>query len=93
MKDRHTRVGIGLSLVTPLVFIFFSKNPYQAMVFSQVLLGIQLPVTIFTQLRLTSSGKVMKAFKNSVSENVLLWGIAVVMTVLNLALFAGFIFH
>lgn len=93
LKDRHTRIGIGISLFIPLAFILLTKDPYRSMVFSQVLLGIQLPITIFTLLRLTSSRKVMKDFRNSPVENAVLWSIAAAMTVLNLVLFANWILH
>jgi len=51
-----------------------------------MLLSVQLPVTIVCQILLTSSRKVMGRFANSVLDNALLWGIALVVTALNLIL-------
>jgi manganese transport protein len=91
IKDSHTRIGVGLTLILPVFLVFFSKDPYQAMVLSQVLLGVQLPVTIFTQIRLTSSAKVMKAFRNNRTETALLLLIGFFITGLNIALFFSYL--
>ena len=49
-------------------------------------LSIQLPVTVFTQVYLTSSEKVMGKFRNSTYTKYLLYTIGVIVTVLNLML-------
>ena len=43
-------------------------------------LSIQLPVTIFTQIYLTSSKKVMGSYANSRLDKILLWTFAVIVT-------------
>ena len=51
-----------------------------------MLLAIQLPITIFTQIYLTSFEKVMGKYVNSRRLNFLLLVIAVIVTGLNIAL-------
>jgi len=52
-SDRHTRIGIVMTLLTGAVAIFFVRDTLQGLIFSQVLLSIQLPWTIFLQIYLT----------------------------------------
>lgn len=59
VKDVHSRVGILLSLGIALVVILFIENPFQGLIISQMILSIQLPFTIFLQVGLTSSKRVM----------------------------------
>ena len=49
-------------------------------------LSLQLPITIFLQLYMTSSRKVMGQYANHTYTNVLLWGIGIVVTVMNIYL-------
>ena len=56
---------------------------------SQALLSLQLPITIFTQIWLTSSPAVMGKYANGPRLKVLLVGIGVVVTILNGILLAG----
>ena len=86
IKDRHSKVGVVLSLVVALGVIMLISNPFNGLIYSQMALSLQLPVTIFTQVRLTSSGKVMGKYKNSAFTKCLLYAIGVVVTVLNIAL-------
>ena len=59
---------------------------FKGLIYSQMLLAIQLPITIFTQIYLTSSEKVMGKYVNSRHLNFLLLVIAVIVTGLNIAL-------
>jgi manganese transport protein len=86
IKDSHTRLGIGSIFLAALACIFFIRDPFRALILSQVLLSIQLPITIFLQIYLTSSRKVMGAYKNSPFSVALLSTIGIVVTVLNVAL-------
>lgn len=87
-KDRHSRVGIGLTCGLAALAILFIRNPFQGLIWSQVMLGMQLPVTVFLLLRLTSSRKVMGEYANPPWAKILLFGIAGILTVLNILLFA-----
>lgn len=86
VKDIHSRVGILLSLGVALVVILFIDNPFQGLILSQMVLSIQLPFTIFLQVWLTSSRRVMGPYANSRWSTWVLYTMAVVVSVLNLAL-------
>lgn len=86
VKDIHSRVGILLSLGVALVVILFIDNPFQGLIISQMVLSIQLPFTIFLQVWLTSSRRVMGPYANSRWSTWVLYTMAVVVSVLNLAL-------
>lgn len=86
IKDNHSRLGVGISLLVALLLIFFITNPFNGLILSQVFLSIQLPFTVFLQVYLTSSKKVMKSYANSRGLNVLLLTIAFIVTGLNIML-------
>lgn len=86
VKDVHSRVGILLSLGIALVVILFIENPFQGLIISQMILSIQLPFTIFLQVGLTSSKRVMGQYANSRWSSFVLYTMAAVVSVLNLAL-------
>lgn len=86
VKDSHSQVGIIVSLGIALLLIFFISDPFQGLLISQMVLSIQLPFTVFLQVWLTSSRRVMGQYANSTLNKTVLYGIAVVVTVLNLYL-------
>lgn len=86
VKDVHSRVGILLSLGIALVVILFIENPFQGLIISQMILSIQLPFIIFLQVGLTSSKRVMGQYANSRWSSFVLYTMAVIVSVLNLAL-------
>lgn len=86
VKDVHSRVGILLSLGIALVVILFIENPFQGLIISQMILSIQLPFTIFLQVGLTSSKRVMGQYANSRWSSFVLYTMTVIVSVLNLAL-------
>lgn len=90
IKDNHSRVGVIVSLLIAFVLILLITNPFQGLIISQMLLSIQLPFTIFLQVYLTSSEKVMGIYKNKPSSRLLLYGIGALVTILNIALFISF---
>jgi manganese transport protein len=89
IKDSHSRYGVLISLLVGLVVILFISNPFKGLVLSQMFLSIQLPITIFTQVYLTSSDKVMGKYKNTLFMKFLLYGMGALVTVLNIALFVS----
>ena len=93
VKDNHSRLGIVISLVLALGLIFLLSNPFQGLILSQVFLSMQLPFTIFLQVHLTSSAKVMGVYRNSPVNKGVLYGIGVVVTLLNVALAVDFFLH
>jgi manganese transport protein len=86
LKAPHTRLGVVAILASATLAIFLIGDPFRGLVYSQVFLSIQLPITIGLQLYLTSSGKVMGSWKNSFSTTTILLAIGAVVTVLNIML-------
>lgn len=83
IRDKHTKWGVGITFIGALVLVFFITDPFKGLLMSQMLLSIQLPFTIFAQLYLTSSRKVMGDYANHGVEKLMLWLIALVVAVLN----------
>lgn len=86
IKDVHSRVGVVLSLGLALLAIFFIDNPFKGLLVSQMVLSIQLPFTVFLQVSLTSSRKVMGQYANSKWSKFILFAIAGIVSVLNVML-------
>lgn len=85
-KDSHTRWGIIITVVGAIIIVFLIRNPFGGLIISQILLSVQLPWTIFAQIRLTSSRRVMGSHANSRLLNITLWTVAAVVSGLNLML-------
>ena len=83
-KDTHSIVGIVLSLGIALLLIFFIGNPFKGLIVSQMFLSIQLPFTMFLQISLTSSPRVMGKYANSLPNKLFLYGLAGIVTLLNI---------
>ena len=90
IKDNHSRLGVALSLVIAFVIILFISNPFHGLIISQMVLSIQLPFTIFLQVHLTSSRKVMGKYRNTIFTGIMLYLIGAIVTVLNIMLFVSF---
>lgn len=86
IKDKHSRIGAGITLIGGAAVIFLISDPFKGLIFSQVLLSIQLPITVFTLIFLTSSGKVMGKYKNDRLGRAILFTIAAIVTFLNIML-------
>jgi len=90
-KDSHTRWGVLLTYLGALLVIFFIRNPLNGLLISQMLLSVQLPWTMVTQIALTSSPKVMGRFANTLREKLALWLVAAVVIGLNVLLLASYV--
>ncbi|MDR3673090.1 MAG: Nramp family divalent metal transporter [Holophaga sp.] len=86
IRETGSRAGVLLSLLPALLAVFFVRDTFQALILSQVLLSIQLPVTIVLQIHLTSSRKVMGDYANRALGKTMLWAVAAAVIVLNLML-------
>ena len=86
IKDNHSALGVAVSLLMALGIIFVISDPFKGLIYSQMLLSIQLPITIFLQIYLTSSRKVMKDRANGPVFKISLLVIGGIVTVLNLML-------
>ncbi len=91
IKDNHSRMGVAISLLVALGIIFLISNPFNGLIISQMCLSIQLPFTIFLQVYLTSSEKVMGKHKNSIFSKILLYSLGGLVTLLNIVLFISLI--
>jgi len=87
IKDSHTRTGAGITIVAAVLLIFFINDPFKGLIISQMVLSIQLPFTIFLQIYLTSSKKVMGKYANKPHIIFILYIIAASVTFLNILLF------
>lgn len=90
MKDIHSRIGVIISLGVALLIIFMISNPFKGLLISQAILSIQLPITVFLQVRLTSSKEVMGKYANKPFTKWMLYTIAGIVTFLNILLLVSF---
>jgi manganese transport protein len=91
IKDRHSWMGVGITFGLAVLLIFFIESPFQGLVYSQMFLSIQLPWTIFLQIYLTSSKQVMGKYANTGLQQIVLWGIGLIVSALNMMLLWDFI--
>ena len=86
IRDSHSQIGVLISLLLGLLLIFFIGDPFRGLIISQMVLSIQLPFTVFLQVSLTSSKRVMGLYVNKMHTTVILYAIAGIVTILNIML-------
>ncbi len=86
IRDNHSRLGVIASLVLAAAVIFWIRDPFKGLVYSQVVLSMQLPITVGLQVWLTSSEKVMGKYRNPPFTKAVLVAIGAVVTLLNIGL-------
>ena len=86
VKDVHSRAGIIASYGLALAIVCFIGDPFKGLIVSQAVLSMQLPFTVFLQVGLTSSRRVMGEYANSRFTTALLYAIATFVSVLNVYL-------
>jgi len=91
IKDRHSRIGLALTIVSAVLIIFLISDPFKGLILSQMFLSVQLPITIFLQIYLTSSKKVMGKYANGKFTLTMLLVIGSIVSVLNIMLLISFI--
>lgn len=91
IRDSHSRTGVAISLTGAWLIILLISNPFSALIISQMILSIQLPFTIFMQIYLTSSQKVMGRHSNGRMTAALLLAIGIIVSFLNILLFMDII--
>jgi manganese transport protein len=92
MKDNRSRIGAAVTILGALLVTLPLRNVFRGLVASQMLLSIQLPITVFTLIALTSSRKVMGRFVNTranLVSLVLVGGLIVALNILLLLETAG----
>jgi manganese transport protein len=92
ISDPRARQGVLLTVGGALLAIIFLKHPFQGLIWSQILLSLQLPWTIFPLIFLTSSKKVMGRYANSPVNKAVLLTVSAIVAFLNIMLLIGFIF-
>ena len=89
IHDRHSSIGVALCFAGAVAACLCVEDAFAGLVWSQALLSLQLPVTVFLLIRLTSSRKVMGRYANSRPLTATLVAIGVVVTALDAALLLG----
>jgi manganese transport protein len=92
ISDSQTRRGIFLTMGGALLAVLFLKNPFQGLIWSQILLSLQLPWTIFPLIFLTSSKKIMGKYANGPLNKAVLLAVTVVVTAFNIMLLLELVF-
>lgn len=91
IQDRHSKTGVALIYILAVLVIFFIQDPFYGLIYSQMMLGIQLPITIFLQIYLTSSKKIMGKHANSFWNKLILLLIGGIVTALNIILLLNYL--
>ncbi|MCX6561013.1 MAG: Nramp family divalent metal transporter [Candidatus Aminicenantes bacterium] len=86
MKQNRSRAGAAVAILGALAVAFVLRDTFRGLIASQMLLSIQLPVTIFSLIALTSSRKVMGRFANTRSNLVSLLVVGGLVVLLNILL-------
>lgn len=86
VNDPHSLAGLAITLLGALAAIMMLSDPFKGILWSQVILSLQLPMTIIPLIVLTSSGKVMGVYANRASGAFVLWCAGLLVIVLNAAL-------
>ena len=86
-----SRLGVYTTFAGAVAAIFFIEKPFRGLLLSQVFLSVQLPLTVFLQLYLTASAKVMGVYKNNAAGNIILWLLAAIVSALNILLLVDFL--
>lgn len=86
IRDIHSKAGILISFLVALGIIFCIDNAFEGLLWSQYILSLQLPLTIFSLVYLTSSQRVMGKHKNFRSTKIMLYAIGALVTALNIML-------
>lgn len=86
IKDVHTRWGVAITYLIAVLIIYFISDPFAGLVISQIVLSVQLPITIFLQIYLTSSPNVMGKYANKLRLKIILLIIGFLVSLLNILL-------
>ena len=86
INDPHSRMGLGITLIGALAAITLLPDPFKGILWSQIALSLQLPLTIIPLILLTSSKKVMGEYANRPYGATVLWIVGLIVIGLNIAL-------
>ncbi|WP_296923125.1 divalent metal cation transporter, partial [uncultured Megamonas sp.] len=82
----HSWHGVLITYGLAILVIIFIQDPFEGLIYSQMFLSIQLPITIFLLIYLTSSKKIMGKFVNGLYQKIILIVVGIIVTCLNLIL-------
>lgn len=85
-KSAFYRISLIVTSIPAFFIILFSKSFYNLLIFSQVVLSVQLPFTIIPLILLSASPKIMGKFKLSKLQLVVSIVISIVIIGLNIFL-------
>ncbi|TAN60937.1 divalent metal cation transporter [bacterium] len=91
LKDNHSKTGALITLGSAFIAILFISDAFTGLIWSQIVLAVQLPLTVFPLIVLTSSKRVMGKYQTPIFEKLLLWICAALIAVLNIMLVADII--
>ena len=77
-----------VTMLPALVVATLTTDPTRALVISQVVLSFGIPQALIPLAWLTGSERVMGPFRNRLGTSLLIWGLALGITALNLLLLA-----
>jgi manganese transport protein len=86
ISDPHSRTGLMITLLGALAAIMLFADPFKGILWSQIALSLQLPLTIIPLILLTSSKKVMGGYANKPYGRAVLWLTGLIVIGLNAAL-------
>ena len=86
IKDYHSWHGVLLTYWLAVLIILFVDDPFTGLIYSQMALSVQLPLTIGLLIYLTSSRKVMGKYANSTRLKLVLGIIGSIVIILNIML-------
>ena len=89
IHDRHSSIGVTLAFTGAVAACLLVKDAFAGLVWSQALLSLQLPITVFLLIGLTSSRRVMGTHANSPALKAVLLAIGTAVTALDVALLIG----
>ena len=85
-RSKFYRISLIVTSIPAFFIILFSKNFYNLLIFSQVILSVQLPFTIVPLILLSASSKIMGRFKLNSLQLWMAIAISTVIIVLNIFL-------
>lgn len=86
IHDKHSRTGVIAIFALALLVIYVLNDVFRGLILSQAALSVQLPITIFLLITLTSSKKVMGAHANRLFTKIILCSFGAVVAGLNVFL-------
>ncbi|MDP2689759.1 MAG: Nramp family divalent metal transporter [Deltaproteobacteria bacterium] len=89
-QKKWFRAGVLITAVPAIILIVFLTDVYMTLIWSQVVLSIQLPLTIIPLILLTRSRRVMGEYANGRFENLLLYLCGAIVIGLNALLLLSF---